>query len=72
MKVIIEYTILHGRPLIQGTCAKAVRAIGDPQIAPGTSPEFPVQRLEYGVEDGSAAARRICEILGLTVPAATS
>ena len=72
MKVIVEYTILHGRPLVKGTPAKGVRAIGDPQITAGTSPEFPVQRLEYGVEDGSAAARTIYEILGLTIPAAPS
>jgi len=68
MKVIIEYTILHGRPLEKGQTAKGVRAIHDQQTGPGAHADFPVQRLEYGVEDGSDAARTICELLGLTQP----
>lgn len=66
MKVIIEYTMVHGRPLEKGTPSKGVRAIQDQQTGPGPHADFPVHRLEYGVEDGSDAARIICEMLGVS------
>ena len=68
MKVIIEYTMLHGQPLEKGAPVKGVRTIQDQQTGPGAHADFPMHRLGYGVEDGSDAARTICELLGLKQP----
>ncbi len=68
MKVIIEYTMVHGQPLGKDTPAKGVRAIQDQQTGPGSHADFQLHRLEYGVEDGSDAAKAICDVLGLKQP----
>ena len=68
MKVTIEYTMLHGLPLKKGNPAKGVRVIQDQQTGPGSHADFQTHRLEYGVEDGSDAAKAICGLLGLTLP----
>lgn len=69
MKVIIEYRILHGRPLKKDKPPKGVRSIRDEQIPPDQHADFPLHRLEYAVEDGSETARAICGLLGVSFPA---
>lgn len=68
MKVIIEYRILHGNALTRDKAPKGVRSIRDEQIPPDQHADFPLQRLEYAVEDGSETARAICELLGVSFP----
>jgi hypothetical protein len=68
MKVIIEYTMLHGRAPEKGKPASAVKAIRDQRVAPMSQADFPVHRFEYGVEDASDAGRTIVALLGLSMP----
>jgi len=68
MKIIVEYTVLHGRPLQRGTTSRGVKVLFENQIKPEHPADFPLQRIEYFVEEGSDAGRAILSLLGLTAP----
>lgn len=68
MKIIVEYTVLNGRPLQRGAPSGGVKVLSVRENRPDHPTDFPQQRIEYFVEEGSEAGRTICSLLGLTPP----
>ena len=68
MKIIVEYTVLHGRPLQKGTTNRGVKLPSDRESKPDHPADFPQQRIEFYVEEGSDAGETLLAVLGLTTP----
>ena len=68
MKIIVEYSILNGRPLERAATASGVKLLSEGENKPDHPANFRQQRIEYFVEEGSEAGRTICSLLGLTAP----
>jgi len=65
MKIIVEYRILDGTPLRRGPKALGVKVINEQELPPDHSADFPLQRIEFFVQDNSETARVVFDALGL-------
>jgi len=68
MKIIIEYTVLHGRRLQRTSKSSGVKVLSESENKPDHPADFPQQRIEFFVEEGSETGKTICSLLGLLVP----
>jgi hypothetical protein len=72
MKIILEYRILDGTPLQRGAKIPGVKVLTEQELKPDHPADFPLQRIEFFVEETSEAARGILGALGVEPKGATS
>jgi len=72
MKIILEYRILDGTPLQRGAKAPGVKVLNERELKPDHPADFPLQRIEFFVEETSEAARAIFGALGVAAKGATT
>jgi len=72
MKIILEYRILDGTPLQRGAKTTGVKVLNEQELKPDHPADFPLQRIEFFVEETSEAAQAILGALGVAVKDATA
>jgi hypothetical protein len=68
MKIIVEYTVLNARRLKRGKPQRGAKFLFEHDVPGENAADFPRQRFEYFVEEGSELGRTISELLGLSMP----
>jgi hypothetical protein len=68
MKIIVEYTILNGRRLQRGKAERGAKFLFEHDVPAENAADFPRQRFEYFVEEGSELGKTISALLGLSMP----
>jgi hypothetical protein len=69
MKIFVEHTVLNGKWMQRVGTPGGIKVLSETNTQPEHPADFPQQRFQYFVAEGSDAGRTICTLLGLEPPA---